>query len=63
MNEKPNEVRAEYDVDVRLIGSRTVRIRARNMTEAIEMAQRPVKLDNGAILFYEAVSARKVEGD
>jgi hypothetical protein len=63
MNEKPNEVRAEYDVNVRLTGSRTVRIRARSVAEAIEAAQRPVKLDNGAILFYEAVSARKVEGD
>jgi len=60
MNEKPNEVRAEYEVKVRLTGTRTVRVKARSAIDAVEAAQKPIRMDDGTILFCEAESGRRV---
>ena len=60
MTTKPNTVLAEYDVDVQVVGTHTIRVRAQGACEAIEAAQKTVKMDDGTILFYKAVGLRAV---
>ena len=52
----------DYDVDVQLTGTRTIRIGARNAMEALEKAEMTLELDCGIILYCEAVCLRKVKG-
>ena len=62
MNE--NKRCTEYEVKVRLTGTRTVRVRAQSAMDAVEAAQKPIRMDDGTILFCEAESGRRVtEGD
>ena len=61
---KKKSVRKYYDVRVRLTGTRSVKIVAQSAMDAVEAAQKPIRLDDGIILFCEAESVRQVaEGD
>ena len=61
---KKKSARKDYNVRVRLTGTRTVRVRAQSAMDAVEAAQKPIRMDDGTILFCEAESVRRVaEGE
>lgn len=61
MNE--NKLWLEYEVDVRMTGFRTIKVKARNATEAVEKAELPLEPGGGIILHCEAEYIRKVKGE
>jgi hypothetical protein len=59
--QKEKENVNEYDVDVRLSGYTTIRVKAKNAKNAIECAERPLEPGDGIRLYCEVVCLKKVK--